>query len=222
MLRKGIPINSESLRKIAAIVDIQGFFLPHSQRFYGREIAVVSISGFEKVLNIKPNIDKIYLHWTDKRAIDYVENHIHGIPIEVPREETYIHTNWLKEALHTIQILFASKDQPYLACKNHHVAWILNNFGIEFVNLEFGTLVCPKSTELDQLYNTFWTCPRHIPVEGKVFTCALRKALNIASWVRAASLPILFSSASLRYGNICQNDVQDEPMDEQDSLQNFM
>ena len=213
MSRKGIPINSETLREIGAVIDIQGFFLPYSQSFHGRELAVVSISdGFKQVVNINPSIGNS-LHWNDDKAINYVFDHIHGLPLKVAPNEAYIHNSWLKEALHTISNLFTTKDQRFLACKNHHVSMILHRFGIPFVNLEFGALVCPKSTELDHLYNTHWTCPKHNKVQGKTYTCALRKAVNIASWVRVSSLPILLSPSTLKYENVDADSTQHQPMD---------
>lgn len=191
MPRLGKPATIENLGKVNAVIDAQGYFLVTSRTFKIRELAITTRLGegtlgssYTKILDVDPDIQNgDEYNARNIKVIRYAQERIHGLPLaNLNHADGYILQGKVAENLRSMSLFFTNKFFPYLACKNHFLAVILDKCSIPFVNLESENFD-EKRDGFADLYGSEFACKRHIiPVSGKK-VCAARKSRLLMRYI---------------------------------------
>ena len=175
--------DEQSLTMVCAAVDVQGFDV--KKVFYPRILTVASCNGLCD-FEFKPELPS--LSPKDQRTVNFLQNKYHGYssfgPVSL-HEIGVFKSNDLITVLKAAHNLLSSQEKPYFGVANNHLAKILRNNSIPFVDLTKGQTSAPSHKKLDIKYKTNWTCTKHLPsIYSSSFVCSKRKVSNLWQWLQ--------------------------------------
>ena len=182
------------LMKICAIVDMQGYVI--GDNFYPRELAIVRNTVFGQKYSCYEiycdlNVDYIK---KNKCQLLYQQYNIHGIPITNVLEYKTLKAHRFNELKHWLLFEYSLKespDFPYFGIKNNHLAKLLDEYGIPYIDLQKINIEnnpLPALHQFDKIYpDITYTCPLHseicdVKFKSDEYRCSLRKCIFISKW----------------------------------------
>lgn len=188
----------ENLRLVCAVIDVQGFYF--SGVFFPRELAITN-GTTTRTLVFNPSFDETKIPYKQKKTVIKQRDLIHGLSFHAFGNDVYesCDFNLVLKLLHKI---YSQVSCPYFAVANTHLAKILDNLEIGFVDLTRGPLKMPSGAKLDLKYKTDnWLCSNHnnvtIPSSNN-FRCSLRKVTNTWKWINETSMIVLMSRLKIK------------------------
>ena len=178
--------NESSLPLICAIIDLQGFFV--EKKFFPR-IITVNDGNCVKDYEFDPLLPS--LSAKDEKTVNFLQYKFHGYSKSGPAPDTPGNFSFLPRqlvpVLKTIYTSVASQDKPYFGVANNHLASILKEELIPFVDLTVGSGSAPSHKQLDLKYKCDWICSKHIKSSTAKFICSKRKVTNLWKWLQESN-----------------------------------
>jgi len=142
------------------IVDLDGYQVNH-QPFIVREMGVYSLQHGSFSWFLENKLPYLSLEKRDRKTVNYVYHHIHGLRFESSKQEKALPQHLVKTMIESAYHRSRTQHQYMVAYKGGYLEKnLLNELQIPCVNLEdFG---CPKVEKLIAMgFDVGLTCGRH-------------------------------------------------------------
>lgn len=157
------------MEHICMYLDVQGFY--YQQKFYPREIAIVTKSGASLAFGVNHGIKYDSLNWLEKRSVSHCTNHHHGLSFET---KSGISLRTMDEYMTNFFFNNIDPDHYLVGVKSKEAEAVCKKFGMPRLNLE------KYGATWNAIGNDRESCTLHI-LPGK---CSLNAVILLRKWVR--------------------------------------
>ena len=157
------------MEHICMFLDVQGFY--YQQKFYPREIAIVTRSGSSVVFPVNHGLKYQSLNWHEKRSVSHCTNNHHGLSFET---KSGLPLSKMGEAVTNYFFSNIDDDHYLVGVKSKEAEAVCRKFFIPRLNLE------KYGATWNVIGNNREPCSLHI-LPGK---CSLNAVISLNKWVR--------------------------------------
>ena len=162
------------MEEITLIIDLEGFIL--SSGFIARELGWCTIQGENDSQHFYSRVRYKDLNYKDRRTVNFVYKHIHGLRFEASFKEAALPQRDLEAV---IRALYRG---GLVAYKGGHLEKdLLDKMGLPSINLE--ELGCPKADSLWNQYNGT-SCGHHKTDLFKMVHCPKEETFLFFQWLQ--------------------------------------
>ena len=153
-----VRLTKKKMEHICMIVDLDGYRVKH-QPYIVRELGLYSLQHGSFSWCLENKLPYLSLEKRDRKTVNYVYHHIHGLRFESSKQEKALPQPMVKPIMESAYLRSRTQQHTTVAYKGGCLEKnLLNELQIPCVNLEdFG---CPKVEKLMGMDEGF-TCGRH-------------------------------------------------------------
>ena len=156
----------QSFQPIGLILDLDGYRIS-GKPFIVREMGWCNMYGQSASVHFTHPLNYTQLSVKDKRTVNYIYNHVHGLRFQATAKEKALPQDQLEIFIQTLYDTLSTKDQTVVAYKGGTLERdILNKLQLPHVDLEW--FHCPKADQLvSSEFNPGPSCGHHRTAENK-------------------------------------------------------